>query len=367
METKNKLLLLSVCFGLILKSTSLFSQTAEQKTKTFLAASMEKEHIPGLAYAVIEKGRIKTIGVMGKADLAWNQPVTMQTPFQTASVSKVFCGVLLARLFDAEVLKPEQTLKELIDSIPSEWNKITVLQLATHQSGIKIAEFIKAKSSSEAIELAKKQTFEFQPGEKSSYVSSDFWILQYLIEKKTGMSYFEALKKYVLTPLKMTNTYVNNWQDGMAKMSDVIPGEATVYHYDYSQKLYRKGDFPFVSSGYAAGGIYTSISDFSKLAIALDGKVFLSKKSYDLLVKAKPFNNGTLGHYGLGLIVRDHEGHKLVEHSGGPALADFSRFEDKGLTFIVLTNQRGFYPYLSKSAATFYIPGLKMQEVPKNY
>ena len=353
---------------LMLAGASANAQTTAQKkqAEAFLTSAMVKEHIPGLAYAVIKKGTVIHTGVFGKANLSWNEKVTPSTVFQVASVSKVFCGVLLARLFDAGVLKPEQKLSELIKDIPETWNDITIIQLASHESGIKMASFGSVNTSDEALALAKKQDFQFKPGENTSYMSSDFWVLQYIIEKKTGMLYFDALRTYVLEPLHMTNTNVTYMTEGMARTSDVLPNEATVYHYNAGNGKYRVGDFPFMASGYAAGGVLTSITDFAKLACALDSKTFLSPASSNLVRNMYPTTSGG-GYYGLGTIVRNYKGHKIVEHSGGPALADFTRFDDEQLTVIVLANQRGFYPYLAKSVASFYIPGLKKQEVPKDY
>jgi CubicO group peptidase (beta-lactamase class C family) len=48
-------------------------------------------------------------------------------------------------LFDEKILRPDQTMGELLDSIPYYWKGITIKQLAAHQSGIWIADFSKAK------------------------------------------------------------------------------------------------------------------------------------------------------------------------------------------------------------------------------
>ncbi|RDC62743.1 hypothetical protein AHMF7616_01337 [Adhaeribacter pallidiroseus] len=64
----------------------------------------------------------------------------------------------------------------------------------------------------------------------------------------------------------------------------------------------------------------------------------------------------------MGFLSEMDQGYKISGHSGGPALADFVRFDDRKETFIVLTNQRSFYPYL----AIIYGPGLKNPELPLN-
>lgn len=347
-------------------SITTFAQSKNDQITHFLQESMKIEKIPGLAYAVLKDGKLDTKGCLGIADLSWSQQVTSQTSFQIASVSKVFCGILLARMFDTGLLTPDIKLSSLIDSIPETWKNITVLQLANHQSGIKIGNFSKTQNTKEALEVAKKQEMQFQPGHSDAYVSSDYWILQYIIEKKTGKTYFQALNDYVLKPLGMRNTFVNNWKDGYVQLSEIVPTEAKVYHWLTNPDRFVVGNFPFVSTGYAAGGIYTSIDDFVRLMLCLNDPGFLSEKSRQLLTNTEKLEQKQ-GTFGLGFMVYPYQGTKLVGHSGGPALADVCYFPEKGITVIVLTNQRGFYPYLARCIASFYIPDLIAEGPPEGH
>lgn len=335
------------------------------QTETFLKEMMDKEHIPGLAFAVVKDGKIIQQGQYGYANLSWNTPVDKETVFQTASCSKLFTALLLGRLFDEKILLPDQTLGELLDSIPYYWKSITIKQLAAHQSGIWIADFSKAKTTKEAFALAKKQEMNYEPGTESFYVSSDYWILQYLLEKKFNKSYFELLKQYVLEPLDMRHTFVNNNDDSQIRTHEVLPKEATVY--SWQKNGYKVSDMQFGGTGYTAGGIYTSILDMAKVAQTFDNGSFLTPKTQQLLLNNVLLKNNQKGMFGIGFISEIYQGHKLSGHSGGPALADYVRFDDKKLTFIVLTNQRGFYPYLAKKIATFYIDGLKDPDLPPGY
>lgn len=339
-------------------------QAQKKEAEEFLRQAMTDNHIPGLAFVVVKEGKIIQQGQMGFANLSWRNAVDKQTVFQTASCSKLFCSLLLGRLFDDKILLPEQTLGEVLDSIPYYWKEITIQQLAAHQSGIWITDFSKARTSKEAFELAKQQRMEYEPGTKSFYVSSDYWILQYLIEKKTGKSYEQALKEYVLVPLGMSHTYVNNNDDSHIRTHEVLPKEATVYAFD--GKKYLVSDMQFGKTGYTAGGVYTSIEDIARIAQTLDEGKFLSKTTQSLLLEALPTKNGAKGSFGIGFIAEQYQGYKISGHSGGPALADYVRFDDLQLTFIVLTNQRGFYPYLAKTLATFYIKGLLQPQLPPN-
>ncbi|MDO1450803.1 serine hydrolase domain-containing protein [Rhodocytophaga aerolata] len=339
-------------------------QDPAKQIDTFIREAMGQHHIPGLAYAVVKDGKIIHQGNYGMANLSWNMPVDSETAFQTASCSKLFAALLLGRLFEEKLLLPEQKLKELLDSIPPQWNEITIKQLASHQSGIAMADFSKASNSKEALELAKKQEMTHEPGTRSFYVSSDYWVLQYIIEQRTGKPYFEALKQYVLEPLGMQHTYVNNNTDNGIRTQHIIPKEAAVYA--YQENGYVVSDMQFGKTGYTAGGLYTSITDMAKIAQVLDKGTFLKLETQQLLltpVALKKEGNGT---FGIGFIAQDYQGHKVSGHSGGPALADFVHFDKQKLTFIVLTNQRGFPPYLSFTLASFFIEGLQKPVLPKH-
>lgn len=345
----------------------LMGQKIISKSEIFLDSVMVKEHIPGLAYAIIRNGEIQKSGIMGKANLQWNTDVTTQTVFQLASCSKIFCALLLGKLFDNAILRPGETLSEIMDSIPDSWKNITILQLAAHQSGIKIEDFSNAKTSRQALEIARRAGMDYEPGTRSAYVSSDYWVLLYVIEKITGMKYYNALKKYVLTPLNLEHTFVSNLDVDYTTTSDIIPQQAQEYHWWKNDTTLRISEFNFYPTSYGAGGIYSSISDLAKIAEVFDKGDFISKNTRQLITNPVYLKDGKAGEFGLGLVNRNYQGHHIVEHSGGPALADFVRFEEEKLTFIVLTNNRGLYPYLSKALATFYINNLSMPAIPEDW
>ena len=69
-----------------------------------VARFMDASHIPGVAVAVVDSGRIVRLQGYGQANLEWPSAVTPDTPFQTASASKIFAGVVLMRLVEQGVL-----------------------------------------------------------------------------------------------------------------------------------------------------------------------------------------------------------------------------------------------------------------------
>ncbi|RNI26858.1 serine hydrolase domain-containing protein [Rufibacter latericius] len=359
---------LSLIFCFLFCTASFGQKTPRKEAELALQQAMADYHIPGLAFAVVKDGKVIHQGQMGFANLAWKAPVDQETVFQTASCSKLFTALLLGKLFDEKILRPDQTMGELFDSIPYYWKPITVKQLAAHQSGIWIGNVFAGKTPKEAFELAKENEMTYEPGTQSFYVSADYWILQHLIEKKTGKPFYAALKQYVLEPLGMKHTFVNNGQEDPnthIRTADVLPKEATVYAYHGDR--YQVSDMQFGATGYTSGGIYTSIEDMAKIAQTLDQGTFLTPATQALLVNGLPLKDGKKGPFGVGFVSDTYQGHKVSGHTGGPALADYIRFDDQKLTFIVLANQRGFYPLLARTLATYYIPGLQKPELPKGF
>jgi len=344
-----------------LSLASAFAQpAASPEAVAYLQQTMQTAHIPGLAYAVVKDGQVIAMGTEGLANLAWNAPVDRQTVFQTASCSKLYCALLMGRLFDAGKLRPDQTLGELLDSVPDFWKQISLRQLLAHQSGIGLdnfGAFARAKNTQEALSIAKKQAMAYEPGTQSAYMSADYWVLQALLEKRFGKPYYALLKTHVLDPLGMTHTFVNQNDDSGIRTHEVLPREAAVYAYQDGR--YKVSDMQFGSTGYTAGGVYTSIEDFAKLAQVLDKGTFLKPATQALLLQPTPLKNGQPALFGIGFINDTFRGYSLSGHSGGPALADFRRFNDHNITVLVLTNQRGVHPTLAIGLANFYVPGLK--------
>jgi CubicO group peptidase (beta-lactamase class C family) len=337
----------------------------------FMRRTMAAQHIPGAAVAVIKNGKVLKLGTYGMASLTWQQPVTPQTPFQMASATKPLTGTLLAVLVQEGKLKLDERIGTYLDSIPAAWQSITVRELAAHQSGIKLVPLATTRNNRHALRTAAALPMDYEPGTKDFYVSTDYAVLQAIISRVTGLSFEEALRQKVLVPLKMRHTAFNQSQDnGVMRSAAILPGAAEVYSWSKPDQRYLISDMRFPDWYYAAGGLYSSIEDLANWMVALDKNTLLKPENTSLLWTANRLRNQTPTHFGLGWITEEYQGHHLVGHSGGPALADVVRFMDKDqepLTIIVLTNTRGgFPPYLAKAVAHYFVPGLP-QDRAENY
>jgi CubicO group peptidase (beta-lactamase class C family) len=58
---------------------------------------MKASHLPGVAIAIVDKGRITKLAGNGNASLEWPAKVDPDRRFQLASATKLFTAILLMR------------------------------------------------------------------------------------------------------------------------------------------------------------------------------------------------------------------------------------------------------------------------------
>lgn len=91
---------------------------------------------PGVSAVVSENGRVVWRGAAGR-DLAAGTPLTPDSLFRYASISKQFTAALLLKLVDEGRLSLDDDLAKLLPTeTPQAWHKVTVRQLLNHTSGI---------------------------------------------------------------------------------------------------------------------------------------------------------------------------------------------------------------------------------------
>ncbi len=112
----------------------------DEDFNTFLAAAMPKTHTPGLSVAIVRKGKTLLARGYGLADIASRRPVTADTAFHIASVSKTVTGTAMMMLFQDDKFSLDEPVNKYLDfqvvhpKFPD--TPMTFRQLMTHTSGI---------------------------------------------------------------------------------------------------------------------------------------------------------------------------------------------------------------------------------------
>lgn len=115
------------------------SESAESFDE-LVPALMEEAAIPGLAIAKIENGEVAHISTYGMADINAGRPVTPETLFNIASVSKPIMGLALLQLADQNKVSLDIDINEYlsvkVDNPHLKDERITLRHLASHSSGL---------------------------------------------------------------------------------------------------------------------------------------------------------------------------------------------------------------------------------------
>jgi len=334
---------------------------------------MNELHIPGMAVAVVQNGKVLHIGTYGIANIEWDQPVTKNTSFQIASVTKLFTSTLVMKYIEQGKLNIDDPVVKYLPDAPDSWKSILVKHLLSHQSGIpwpaSIGGFLGVRPSTTDKPASKEQVYKdmrdssltFKAGEKESYMNGDAFVLQMVLEKIGGKSITEIFEEEIFQPLGMSNS-------GFDLEQRNFPAQV-MKPLHYKSQIYTKGkNGPLIyksfynPTSYCSGGLYMSIDDAVKWAVALDRSTFVKKATSDQIRTQMPLHGSFTA---LGWNREMFNGHEGLGHSGGPGLGDILRFPEKDLTIIVFTNYADMYPYIAANIAKLYFPDIKLPEAPK--
>jgi CubicO group peptidase (beta-lactamase class C family) len=153
---------------------------------------------------------------------------TPDTKFRIASLTKTFTAAAIVMLEEEGRLRFADPVQRFIPDFPH-GDKITILHLLSHRSGLSNPEynesFATRISLEGLIERIKKRPLQFEPGTREQYSNAGFNVLAYIVERASGISYDEFLRRRIFGPLGMQNT--GNFSDEEVvhrRASGYLPG-----------------------------------------------------------------------------------------------------------------------------------------------
>ncbi len=272
----------------------------------------------------------------GLADRALNVPNTVESKFHIASLSKPITAVGVLRLVEQGKLSLDDHLSKFVADFPG-GDKITIGELLTHYSGLADASADPdynnwsrfPQTPAALVERVKKKSPESKPGTHYFYSNSNYHILAFIIEKRSGQSYGDFLAKEILQPSGMSNT-AHQVTDG-AIVQDLVHGYNPAGASDFENAPYLDW-----TSKTGNGSLYSTAEDLLRFHRALqDGKLLRPKTlraSYGFDRKDR--------NVGMFWFRRQRFGHRSVFVNGSsPGFkAHFERFIDDDAAVIVLSN-----------------------------
>jgi len=304
-----------------------------------LAAKILSRPVAGLSVAVARDGKMIFARGYGMANLEHSVPVTPETVFHVASISKNILAAVLLQLVEQHKLNLDDDVTKYVPETPTHGRPVTVRQLLNHTSGIYSFTSLPEADANERLDLSHEQVlglikdkpFDFDPGTSWRYNNSAFYIAGMVVERITKQEYGAYVREHVFKPLGMDSALMCD-----ARM--VVPHLTSGYERDHGLLV----NAPFLSWKLpsAAGAICATPTDLLKWQAALDSGKVLTASSLKMMRAPTTLSDGTAIDYGLGTRLGSLEGHRVLGHtgSGGGFGNALENYPDNRLTVVVLTN-----------------------------
>lgn len=179
----------------------------------------EDTQVTGLGVIALEDGKVVYENFLGKRNLEKNLPVTKDTRFRVASVSKMFTMFGIMKLVEQGKIDLDEDASKYLGfelrnpNFPDE--KITVRMLASHTSTIRDAEGYTLPKNYSLEEFFKKNGVAYEDGKHFAtekdffkYCNLNYGILATIIEKVSGERFDKFIKTNILQPMKINADYV---------------------------------------------------------------------------------------------------------------------------------------------------------------
>ena len=313
---------------------------------------------PGVAVLVGQNGKVLFAKGYGLADVEHKVAITPETKFRIGSITKQFTAALILKLQEEGKLSVTDKLSKYIPDFPR-GGEVTLAHLLTHTSGIPDYErnegfresITTAITIGDLVKSFQNDPYDFDPGRKWQYSNSGYVLLAYIIEKVTGNSYEDFLRKTFLIPLHMSNTGVHR--------SDAAPKNAAL-GYQRSGGKFKRSVNADLSRYPGAGAIHSTVEDlFLWNEGIFNGKVVSEASLKAAFTPVKTDGNIVAEDgYGFGWFVTAFRGSQEIQHSGSlPGFSSYlMRLQKEKFTVVVLTNVvPGIPGDLAHRATEFYL------------
>lgn len=315
------------------------------------AIALREIHAAGLSIAVVRHGQLVLAKGFGYADLSERVPVSADTVFRLASITKEFTAAALLHLQEEGELSLDDRIGDYLPNYPAAGQRITIRDLLSHTSGLSDAAVIPifeeggvGYTRERIIDLVASQPLDFEPGTGHSYSNVGFIIAGMVIEEATGTTYGDYVTDEILEPLGLEQTrFCPDEQPADARWAHGYDPQ----HGNWSRAL-RLGRPPalvdpapinmeLVSS---AGGLCSTVTDLARWPGML--RSFLHPAAYREMSRPTVLADGTTVPYGLGIQIREFGSHPAVSHGGVVAgfVSIVADFPEDDVTVAILVNTR---------------------------
>jgi CubicO group peptidase (beta-lactamase class C family) len=325
--------------------------TAVNLLDKWVAKRVHDRHQPSVALGIVHNGDLIWGKGYGYANLEQQIPVTLDSRFRIASISKTFTATSIMQLYDAGKLRLDEPISNYLDWFDLQYPDapaITIYHCLTHTSGLPrdatIAHWTENhfQSWEEVVETTKTRQPIMPPLQDFSYSNLAYTMLGGVIEAVSGESWGDYVQNHILNPLGMSDTI---------PLPDGSESNLVIGYLPFDENHQRKAA-PFVDSRAfsPSTSMASSVKDLVKYA-----KFHLSKgqtpilSAYSLRDMHRPhwIYENWQGGYGLGISSMRINDWTISGHNGAYKgfLTMFSVCREHDFAVITLTNALASDPF----------------------
>ena len=355
-----RIVLLTTVCGIC--TASLCAQTVDgidpalrSKVDRIAAQVLEATGVPSASIAVVQHGKLVYTHAYGHAHivvqvgppgLTTTAPIigpvfaTPEMRYSIGSISKQFTAAAILLLQEQGKLSLDDHVGKYIPGL-THGNDVTIREILSHTSGYQdywpedyvMTTMMGPETSQQILNTWGKKPLDFEPGTQWQYSNTNYVIAGRIVEIVSGENYWDYLSEHIFRPLGMKSVWNSDQQE-------LTRADATPY---YRHALGPLRVAPKEGEGwmFAAGELAMTPHDLALWDESLLARSILSSESYKKMFTEVKLKNGDGTQYGLGVDVRDDNGHRSIEHTGEVSgfVSDNKVLIDDGAAVVVLTNE----------------------------
>jgi CubicO group peptidase (beta-lactamase class C family) len=348
----------SLLFVLLLTVVCGFSQTpsfVKDSLDAYVEKALREWNLPGLAIAIVKDGEVIVKGY-GVKELGKPAKVDENTLFMIGSNTKAMTATAMAMLQEQKKLSLDDKVVKWLPSFtmkdPWVTKELNLRDIMSHRMGMETFQgdfmyWTSALTEQQVMEKFGKLTPMYGFRSKWGYTNAGFVVAGAVIKAASGKSWADFLTENIFRPLGMNNTIA---------LSKDLPNAANKAAPHTLNKDQRLVVIPYckIDNLSPAGSVSSSVNDMSKWMLALLGNgklgdvqvipnnaISQTRQPQSIIGNGgHPFNKQNFNLYGLGWVLNDYNGKRLISHTGGVNgfVTSVTLVPEDKLGIVVLTN-----------------------------
>ncbi|MFN2316293.1 MAG: serine hydrolase domain-containing protein [Gemmatimonadales bacterium] len=233
---------------------------------SLFVAFMEQRRVPGIAWGLLVDGELVHVGTAGLRELATSTPVTRETVFRIASMTKSYTALAILRLRDEGRLSLDDPAERYVPELrglaypTGDSPRITIRHLLSHATGFPEDnpwgdQQLDATDEAMSAMMRGGIPFSNPPGLYYEYSNYGFAILGRIVANVSGMSYPEYLRAEILDPLGLTATTLEAGE---------VPTDRLAHGYRWEDEQWKE-EPPLPDGAFGPmGGMLTTIDELGR-------------------------------------------------------------------------------------------------------